>query len=95
MKTCAACHKSIPHGGANLHVPAVYLCDECESVANPICTTKRRCDCSPAGTECCCVGVANREVLHFTPDDDRAMTCRNCLAPIVFINVNTGKKLAA
>jgi len=96
MKTCAACHKPIPRGEANRYVPSVYLCNECEPVANPICTTKGRCECAPSDSpECCCLGVANHEVLHFTPNDNRAMTCENCLAPVVFINVNTGKKLAA
>lgn len=76
--------------------PGVHLCADCEPVANPVCTTKRRCDCAPAGSnECCCTPAPNDAVLKVSPDDGRAMTCLACVAPIVFIDVNTGRKLAA
>ena len=96
MRTCAACTATIPPGEGEVHRPTVWLCSDCAPVANPICTTLRRCACAPKGSgECCCVGAPNSRVLYFSPDDNRAMTCSGCLAPIVFINVNTGRKLAA
>ena len=96
VRTCAACSKPIPPGEGERYRPAVWLCSDCEPVAHPICTTKRRCDCAPANSpECCCIGVPNSDVLRYTPDDNRALTCRECLAAIVFINVNTGRRLAA
>jgi hypothetical protein len=95
-KTCAACSVDIPRGEGGKHPRGYWLCPNCEPVANSICTTLRRCACAPARSdECCCVGVPNRDVLHFTPDDSRALTCEECLSAIVFINVNTGRKLAA
>lgn len=96
MRICAACSKPIPLGESNLYRPTIWVCSDCVPIANPICTTRRGCSCAPKGSEeCCCIGAPNGRVLHFSPDDGRAMTCRECLAPIVFINVNTGKKLAA
>jgi hypothetical protein len=49
-----------------------------------VCATPEACLCSSSGDECCCI---------YPPDAPRGTTCRNCGAPIVAIDFETGEPL--